>query len=323
MNIFTHFEGILKSAVTALQEEGVVSQDMVWRGVSVEAPRDESHGDIATNVAMVLARFAKMKPRDLAEKIAGHLQGQDEIEKIDIAGPGFINLSIAPGFWHGVLKDILVNPDSFGRSTVGQGEKINVEFVSANPTGPMHVGHCRGAIFGDALARLLDFAGYDVTREYYINDAGAQVDVLARSAHLRYQEAAGRKITIAEGLYPGDYLKPVGEALLAKYGEVNLDAEEGAWLPAFRSFSIDAMMDAIRDDLNVLDISFDVFFSERSLISEKEEMLSSQRLKGCACAVLWLKAPCHHQKASFWTIGKTASRPCLRPLILGMMLIVH
>ncbi len=274
MNVFSHFEGKILDAVKQLQSEGVISEDMVWKGVSVEAPRDETHGDIATNVAMVLARFAKMKPRDLAEHIATQLKQGDDIEKVDIAGPGFINLTISQSFWHQIITDILAHPKTYGRSEVGAGEKVNLEFVSANPTGPMHVGHCRGAVFGDALGRLLDFAGYDVTREYYINDAGNQVNVLARSAYIRYCEAAGQTITeIAEGLYPGDYLKPVGEVLFEKYGDRFVDKDEADWLDLFKDFSIDAMMDSIRGDLKALDITFDVYFSERSLIQGDKDVV--------------------------------------------------
>ncbi len=274
MNVFSHFESIILDAVKQLQADGVVSDDMVWKGVSIEAPRDKSHGDIATNVAMVLKRFSDFKnPRDLAQKIIEKLESQEEIDKVEIAGPGFINLSIGNAFWHKIISAVLANPKDYGRSTLGAQEKVNLEFVSANPTGPMHVGHCRGAIFGDALAKVLDFAGFDVTKEYYINDAGNQVKVLARSAYLRYQEAAGREITIPEGLYPGDYLKPVGLALFEKYGDQFLDKDESAWIDGFKDFSIDAMMDMIRDDLKALNIEFDVYFSERSLIQGDKDIV--------------------------------------------------
>ena len=234
--------------------------------VVVEPPRDAAHGDMATNAAMVLAKEAKVKPRDLAEAIAAKLRADDLIAYVDVAGPGFINLTLKPSAWSDALRTILREGDDYGRSAIGAGEKVNVEYVSANPTGPMHVGHCRGAVFGDALCSLLAFTGYDVTREYYINDAGAQVDVLARSAYLRYREALGENIgAIPEGLYPGDYLKPVGQALAAEYGD-NLSAKtESQWLPIVRDQSISMMMEEIKGDLAALNIRHDVLFSERSL----------------------------------------------------------
>jgi arginyl-tRNA synthetase len=235
--------------------------------VVVEPPRDASHGDMATNAAMVLAKDAKAKPRDLAEQIATKLRADDLIEKVDVAGPGFINLTLKAHVWTDALRIILREGDAYGRSGVGAAEKVNVEYVSANPTGPMHVGHCRGAVFGDALSSLLAFAGYDVTREYYINDAGAQVDVLARSAFLRYREALGENIgEIPEGLYPGDYLKPVGQALAAEHGDRLLKMCEAEWLPIVRAKAVAMMMDEIKGDLAALNIKHDVFFSERSLI---------------------------------------------------------
>src|ERR1700733_6008296 len=235
--------------------------------VVVEPPKDPTHGDMATNAAMVLAKEAKAKPRDLAEKIAGRLRADDLVASVDIAGPGFINLTLKVTAWADALRSVLGEGNTYGQSAVGAGEKVNVEYVSANPTGPMHVGHCRGAVFGDALASLLQFAGYDVTREYYINDAGAQVDVLARSAFLRYREALGENIgDIPEGLYPGDYLKPVGQALAAKFGPILKDQPESYWLPVVRDIAVLSMMAMIRDDLASLGISQDVFFSERSLI---------------------------------------------------------
>src|ERR1044072_8421878 len=234
--------------------------------VVVEPPRDAAHGDMATNAAMVLAKDAKAKPRDLAEQIATRLRADDLIEKVDVAGPGFINLTLKAHVWADALRTVLREGSAYGRSGVGAAEKVNVEYVSANPTGPMHVGHCRGAVFGDALASLLAFAGYDVTREYYINDAGAQVDVLARSAFLRYREALGENIgEVPEGLYPGDYLKPVGEALVAEYGDKLKAMTETAWLPIVRGKAIAMMMEEIKGDLAALTIKHDVFFSERSL----------------------------------------------------------
>jgi arginyl-tRNA synthetase len=235
--------------------------------VVVEPPRDAAHGDMATNAAMVLAKEAKAKPRDLAEKIAEKLRHDDLIASVEIAGPGFINLTLKPQAWSDALRTVLREGASYGRGVAGAAGKVNVEYVSANPTGPMHVGHCRGAVFGDALASLLDFAGHDVVREYYINDAGAQVDVLARSAFLRYREALGEDIgEIPEGLYPGDYLKPVGAALAAEHGDKLLAMPEAAWLPAVRATAITDMMAMIKEDLAALNIKHDVFFSERSLI---------------------------------------------------------
>ena len=235
--------------------------------VVVEPPRDAAHGDMATNAAMVLAKEAKAKPRDLAEKIAAKLRNDDLIAKVDIAGPGFINLTLKPIAWSDALRTVLRDGAVYGQGASGAAEKVNVEYVSANPTGPMHVGHCRGAVFGDALASLLAFAGHDVVREYYINDAGAQVDVLARSAFLRYREALGENIgDIPEGLYPGDYLKPVGEALAAEHGDKLLSMPDSAWLPTVRLKAIAMMMAMIQGDLAALNIKHDVFFSERSLI---------------------------------------------------------
>jgi arginyl-tRNA synthetase len=235
--------------------------------IVVEPPRDPTHGDMATNAAMVLAKDAGKKPRELAESIAAKLRGDDKITSVDVAGPGFINLTLKPNVWSEELRLVLEAGSDYGRSDIGKGEKVNVEYVSANPTGPMHIGHGRGAVFGDALANLLSFAGYNVTREYYVNDAGAQVDVLARSAFLRYREALGEDIgAIPEGLYPGDYLKPVGGELAAEHGAKLSTMKEAQWLPIARAKAIAMMMDGIRDDLAALDIRFDVFFSERSLI---------------------------------------------------------
>lgn len=235
--------------------------------VVVEPPKDPTHGDMATNAAMVLAKEFKAKPRDLAEKIAARLRQEDLVAAVDVAGPGFINLTLKPSAWTDTLRTVLRQGGTYGKTAIGAGEKVNVEYVSANPTGPMHVGHCRGAVFGDALASLLQFAGYDVTREYYINDAGAQVDVLARSAFLRYREALGEEIgDIPEGLYPGDYLKPVGQVLSAEYGETLLAMPEREWLPVVRAKAIAMMMEMIKRDLAALNIAHDVFFSERSLI---------------------------------------------------------
>src|ERR1700761_1633688 len=237
-----------------LARDGNWPEGIDFSRVVVEPPRDASHGDMATNAAMVLAKEAKSKPRDLAETIAAKLRTEDLIEKVDVAGPGFINLTLKPVAWTDALRTVLREGDGYGRLPPKAGApKVNVEYVSANPTGPMHVGHCRGAVFGDALCSLLQFAGRDVTREYYINDAGAQVDVLARSAYLRYREALGEDIgAIPEGLYPGDYLKPVGQALKAEHGDKLKAMSEAEWLPIVRDKTIGMMMTAIRADLAAL-----------------------------------------------------------------------
>jgi len=243
--------------------------------IVVEPPRDPTHGDMATNAAMVLAKDAGQKPRELAEKIAATLRAEPNVEKVDVAGPGFINLALKPTVWTEELLLALKLGQDYGRSDMGKGEKVNVEYVSANPTGPMHVGHGRGAVFGDALASLLEYAGYDVTREYYINDAGAQVDVLARSAYLRYREALGEAITIPEGLYPGEYLRHVGGELAAEYGAKLTTMAEAEWLPLVRAKAVAMMMDAIRDDLAALNIRFDVHFSERALIEGERDQVAA------------------------------------------------
>jgi arginyl-tRNA synthetase len=251
----------------ALAAEGGWPADIDFSRVVVEPPRDATHGDMATNAAMVLAKDAKAKPRELADKIAEKLRADDLIDAVEVAGPGFINLTLKPSAWIAELRTVLRDGAAYGQSAVGAAQKVNVEYVSANPTGPMHVGHCRGAVFGDALANLLEFAGFNVTREYYTNDAGAQVDVLARSAFLRYREALGENIgEIPEGLYPGDYLKPVGEALAQEHGDKLKTMSEAAWLPIVRNKAIAMMMDAIKGDLAALNIKHEVFFSERSLI---------------------------------------------------------
>jgi arginyl-tRNA synthetase len=243
--------------------------------IVVEPPRDSSHGDMATNAAMVLAKETRSKPRELAEQIAARLRSDDLVETVDIAGPGFINLTLKPIAWADALRTVLREGPSYGRIAPSGGARVNVEYVSANPTGPMHVGHCRGAVFGDALCSLLQFAGHDVTREYYVNDAGAQVDVLARSAFLRYREALGEDIgAIPEGLYPGDYLKPVGQALVAEFGEALRAMPQTQWLPIVRDKAIAMMMDEIRGDLAALNIHHDVFFSERSLIDGDHNRVS-------------------------------------------------
>src|SRR6516165_360590 len=285
MNVFALFTTHVRSAVEALAAAGAFPRPPALDRIVVEPPRDAAHGDLATNAAMTLAKDAGLKPRDLADRLAAELSKRPEITKVEVAGPGFINLTLDPAVWRQVLREaILAGPD-YGRSDIGKGEPVNVEYVSANPTGPMHVGHFRGAVFGDALANLLAFTGYGVTREYYINDAGAQVDVLARSAHLRYREALGEDIgAIPEGYYPGDYLKPVGEALAAEYGRTLNQMPDAQWLPTVRAKAIAMMMDEIKDDLAALNIRHDVFFSERSLIesgnNKVAETINFLRAKG-------------------------------------------
>ncbi len=266
-NIFAVVLDKVRAANGALIAEGELPAQIDQSRIVVEPPREATHGDMATNAAMVLAKDAGRKPRELAEAIAAKLRADDLVAKVEVAGPGFINLTLTSAAWLDALRAVLRAGEDYGRSEAGQGTPVNVEYVSANPTGPMHVGHCRGAVFGDALANLLVAAGFQVTREYYINDAGAQVDVLARSAYLRYREALGEDIgPIPEGLYPGEYLRPVGEALVSECGRALLGKPESEWLPLVRQRAIDLMMVEIRNDLAALKVEHDVFFSERSLI---------------------------------------------------------
>ncbi|WP_186419946.1 arginine--tRNA ligase [Bosea sp. CS1GBMeth4] len=266
MNIFETFSARLATVLTGLAEAGRLPAGLSLARVVVEPTKDPAHGDLAINAAMVLAKEAGMAPRALAELIVAELARDGDVLKAEIAGPGFINLTLQPAVFTEVLKSAVLAGTEHGRGATRGGAKINVEYVSANPTGPMHVGHGRGAVFGDALASLLAFAGHDVTREYYINDAGAQVDVLARSAFLRYREALGEAIgEIPEGLYPGDYLISVGQTLAEQYGPALRDKAEWDWLPLVRQAAIDGMMAMIRDDLAALGVVHDLFFSERSL----------------------------------------------------------
>jgi arginyl-tRNA synthetase len=274
-DLFAAMEARVRAANDALIAEGFLPPGIDQKRVVVETPRDPSHGDMATNAAMVLAKDAGKKPRQLAEAIAVRLREDELVARAEVAGPGFINLTLKPVAWFGALGAAILTGRDYGRSDIGGGEAVNVEYVSANPTGPMHIGHCRGAVFGDALANLLAFAGYAVTREYYINDAGAQVDVLARSAYLRYREALGDKIgEIPEGLYPGDYLKPVGGALVGDYGGALRDKPEEEWLPLVRARAVEMMMHAIREDLAALNVRHDVFFSERSLVARDDDQVA-------------------------------------------------
>jgi arginyl-tRNA synthetase len=275
-NIFAEMLDRVRRASNDLIAAGVLPAGIDLSRVTMEPPRDAAHGDMATNVAMVLAKDTGKKPRDLAEALGDRLRADDLVAKVEIAGPGFINLTLKPSAWLATLRSAVRLGSQFGKCEVGAGAPINVEHVSANPTGPMHVGHCRGAVFGDALASLLAFTGFKVTREYYVNDAGAQVDQLARSAYLRYREALGEDIgAIPEGLYPGDYLKPVGTALAVQYGDALTRQPEADWLPVVRKIAIEMMMTAIRTDLAALNIAFDVFYSERSLIEGKVDLVGA------------------------------------------------
>ena len=265
MNLFADIRELVVAELQALMAGGVLPQGLDLAGVAVEPPRDAGHGDMATNAAMVLAKPAGMAPRAIAEALAAKLMADPRIAGADVAGPGFLNLRLEPAAWQGLVRAVLETGTGYGRSRLGQGRKVMVEFVSANPTGPMHVAHARGAVVGDALAALLAYAGFNVTREYYINDGGGQVDVLARSAFERYREAHGLSPEIAEGLYPGDYLIPVGEALKQKYGDSLLNQPESVWLADVRDFSTDMMMAMIREDLAALGIKMDVYSSEKAL----------------------------------------------------------
>jgi arginyl-tRNA synthetase len=266
VTLYARFAAHVRSALDTLEREGTLPIGTAREAIAVEPPRDASHGDLATNAAMVLAKKAGTNPRALAGLIAPKLAELPEVTSAELAGPGFINLRLDPAVWQEELRTILSEGDDYGRSEVGAGRRVNVEYVSANPTGPMHMGHCRGAVVGDALASLLKYAGYQVTREYYVNDAGAQVDVLARSAHLRYQEALGRQIgNIPEGLYPGDYLKPVGEQLAAEFGDAHADEPEQVWLETFRRRAVAAMLELIKADLAMLGVHHDLFASEKEV----------------------------------------------------------
>ncbi|GLQ26850.1 arginine--tRNA ligase [Sulfitobacter pacificus] len=279
MNIFAEIRDLVTTTLGQMVSAGTLPEGLNFDPITAEPPRDPAHGDMATNAAMVLAKTAGMKPRDIAELLAGKLAEDPRITSAEIAGPGFLNLRLAPGVWQAVAKTVLSEGTGFGRGSLGQGKKVNVEYVSANPTGPLHVGHTRGAVFGDALASLLAFAGFDVTREYYINDGGAQVDVLARSVYLRYQEAHGQKVAFPDGTYPGDYLIEVGEALKAKVGDAYLDKGEQFWIAEVREFATEKMMELIRSDLKALGVEMDVFYSEKSLYGTGRIEAALQDLK--------------------------------------------
>ncbi len=265
MNLFADIRTLVLDCLQTMVHEGTLPDGLDMENVTVEPPRDAAHGDMATNAAMVLAKPAGLQPRVIAEALAAHLIADGRITGAEVAGPGFLNLRLAPSVWQGVVAAVLDAGTDFGRGDLGKGQRINVEYVSANPTGPLHVGHTRGAVFGDALASLLDFAGFDVTREYYINDGGAQVDVLARSVYLRYLEAFGKEVDFEEGTYPGDYLIPVGEKLKEVKGDRYIGKPEADWLEEVRDFATAEMMALIRADLKALGVVMDVFYSEKSL----------------------------------------------------------
>jgi arginyl-tRNA synthetase len=284
LSLYAQYAALLDGVLDELIAEGVLPEGTERRGVTVEPPRDAAHGDLATNAAMVLAKGAKTNPRALAEAIKPKLKALPPVVSVEVAGPGFINLRLTPDAWRDELRTILREGERYGLSDAGKNERVNVEYVSANPTGPLHVGHCRGAVVGDSLARVLEAAGFRVTKEYYLNDAGAQVDTLARSLHLRYRESLGEDISeIPGGLYPGDYLKPVGALLAAQYGDKYAAAPEAEWLEPFKDAAIKAMLDLIRHDLALLDIRHDKFASEAELqrsgaVDEAMEVLREKGL---------------------------------------------
>ncbi len=280
MNLFNDIRDLVLAEIDAMQGAGELPAGLDTAGVTVEPPRDAGHGDMATNAAMVLAKPAGLPPRQIAEALAAGLAADPRVAGVEVAGPGFLNLRLVPGVWQGLVGHVLTTGTDFGRSTLGKGARVNVEFVSANPTGPMHVGHVRGAVVGDALARLLAFAGWDVTREYYINDGGAQVDVLARSAYERYREAHGQEPEIREGLYPGDYLIPVGEAMKAKWGDTLLDKGEQFWMAEVRDFATARMMEMIKGDLALLGVQKDVYSSEKALYGTGKIEAAIETLRG-------------------------------------------
>ena len=280
MNLFADIRALVVAELAAMTEAGTLPQGLDYTNVAVEPPRDAAHGDMATNAAMVLAKPAGQNPRAIAEALAARLARDPRIASAEVAGPGFLNLRLSDVVWQGVVKAALTEGAKFGRSNLGNGARVNVEFVSANPTGPMHVGHVRGAVVGDALSNLLAFAGWNVTREYYINDGGAQVDVLARSAYERYREACGLEPEIREGLYPGDYLIPVGEAIKAKWGDSLLNQPESVWLADLRDFATQLMMQEIRNDLAQLGVRMDVYSSEKALYGTGKIEAAIDTLRG-------------------------------------------
>jgi len=283
LSLYAQYAALLDGVLDDLVADGTLPADLDRRSVTVEPPRDPAHGDLATNAAMVLAKAAGTNPRALAELVKPKLEAMPPVTSVEIAGPGFINIRLTPDAWRDELRTILAQADAYGTSTAGSNERVNVEYVSANPTGPLHMGHCRGAVVGDSLARVLEAAGFRVTKEYYVNDAGAQVDTLARSVQLRYREALGEDIgDIPDGMYPGDYLQPVGTLLAAEFGDRFAQAPEAEWLPIFRNHAIKAMLDLIRYDLGLLGIHHDLFSPEAELHANGavEEAMEVLRTKG-------------------------------------------
>ena len=300
MNLFTHVREILIEVLKELSAQSVLPIDTDFSNITVEPPKDSRHGDMSTNAAMVLSKSVEVKPRELAQIISEALSPKEIISSVDIAGPGFINITLCNCSWHGLLSAVLMSGVNFGKSGMGSSQKVNVEFVSANPTGPLHVGHTRGAVFGDALANLLAYSGYDVTREYYINDGGSQVDVLARSIFLRYQEAFGKKVVFQEGTYPGDYLIPIAKALKEKVGDLYLNKPEDNWLPELRNFAVEAMMNLIRSDLDLLGIEMDTFFSEKSLYGGGKIEAALDRLRDNGLIYKGVLEPPKGKKTDDW-----------------------
>ena len=300
MNLFTHVREILIEVLKELSAQSVLPIDTDFSNITVEPPKDSRHGDMSTNAAMVLSKSVEVKPRELAQIISEALSPKEIIASVDIAGPGFINITLSNFSWHGLLSAVLMSGVNFGKSGMGSSQKVNVEFVSANPTGPLHVGHTRGAVFGDALANLLAYSGYDVTREYYINDGGSQVDVLARSIFLRYQEAFGKEVVFEEGTYPGDYLIPIAKALKDKVGDLYLNKPEDNWLPELRNFAVEAMMNLIRSDLDLLGIEMDTFFSEKSLYGSGKIEAALDRLRDNGLIYKGVLEPPKGKKTDDW-----------------------
>ena len=300
MNLFTHVREILIDILHDLSTQGILPADTDFSQITVEPPKDSRHGDMATNAAMVLSKSVETKPRELAAIISESLSQNEIVLSVDIAGPGFINISLSEACWHSLLSSVLLNGINFGRSNIGSSKKVNVEFVSANPTGPLHVGHTRGAVFGDALASLLSYSGYEVTREYYINDGGAQVDVLARSVFLRYQEAFGKEVVFEDGTYPGDYLIPIALKLKDKVGDAYLQKSEDKWLPEFRDYAVQAMMELIKSDLDLLGIEMDTYFSEKSLYDSGQIEAALDRLKNNRLIYKGILEPPKGKKTEDW-----------------------